>query len=361
MASDFEQDVLEDASGISRAHSNWSVLAESIRELSEAGLPLPLTLRTSAAIAKGSRERTALNHMADRLDAGVSLPEAVRDSGLPGVGTIAAALEAGHRTGDLYSVLQPVVYVESIRRSLIKRLRLSLLYPYVVVGVGAVLASTVVVVCKRMFDSYAAQMGYDPTTSMPVVSAVLIAVPIVFLIVGTIEVLRTLRSGRLPFSWCPTVGRADVQLQYYALISHLSILVDRNVPLPEAFEIAGSVAGGQTSAQANEMANSIRSGLSLEKLFTHFRDAPRVVRTLLGSLCCSQESVSGDVGLSRRLHEAQEMLASSIEAQIGRFDRTRLLVVVGILAIGVMGYALMLFWPLAHAFSQSSLDPALLG
>lgn len=351
----------------SRIDHDWPEIAARIGELSEAGLPLPLSLRTAATTATSQATAQSLEHTARRLDQGMALTEAIRDSGLPGGQTLIGSLEAGHRVGDLHHVLEPIVRCEAVERQLRERIRASLIYPTIVVAVGLFLAWSVLRFVVVMFERYAASSGFDSETAMPLVSTSLAAVPILVLAFAIVEVLRAIFSDRVPFAWCGPVKATLDQLRFYRLTSHLAILIDAAVPLPDALEIAGQAAGGHVGEQSSQLATSIRQGRSLDDRLAQLKGAPPVMRALLGSLSlpstdpASVDAITrGPLPLSTRLHAASDMLATSMETRLDSLNRTMSFVIAVVLGIGVLGFALALFWPLIHAYTQSAIPTELL-
>lgn len=350
-----------------RADCDWGQLAERLGDLTRAGIPLPDSLRLAAASTNGSRQDEALRTIAGRLDDGVDLPTAVRDSGIPGGETLSAALEAGYRSGDLYSVLQPISEIESVRQELQRRLRGALIYPVVVLALGAWLFAMVLTQTNARFAAVGADFGYPPQETLLTVSKVLVAIPLVVLLVCAADLLISGLSHRIPMQWWGRVRRASNDLRYYGLFSHLAILVDHDVPLPEALDIAGAVAGGGVQRNAMQLADLLRTGQPFTDRNELFRGGPPVVRTFASTLLVTEEagadgtSHTNSGSLSRRLHDLTGMLAESVSMQLDALEKARLVWVTFLLGLAVLGYALLLFGPLAYSYTNLALDPALLG
>lgn len=352
-----------------RIDADWPLLCQQIGDLSRAGVPLPLALRTSAASAASEPQSRVLQAIADRLDNGIPLPQAVQESGLPNVATIASALEAGHQTSDLYAVLEPLSVAEQRRAELTSRLRQSLVYPYIVIGTGFIFATFILAVAYRWFESVGLDAGYDPRIPGMWICGALVAVPVACVVIATVEVVRSWIQRRVPFSGVGPIRSINQHLSYYAFFSHLGILVDHDVPLPDAVEIAGAASGEPLAAAAVGLANSLRQGKSVEEVVHQLPKAPQLVRTMLSSLAASQSLPSESRGdsystssnsLGVRLHDLATMLHDVIDARISRFHRFQTVWIALILGIGVLGYALLLFWPMTYAYSQNALDPSVL-
>lgn len=348
---------------LSRHEGGWPELAERIGELSRAGLPLPESLRTASELAAKHRHAQALNHVADRLDDGISLAEAVGDSDLPGAMTLAATLETGHRSGDLFAALAPVVRCEDVCDRVRSRVATSLVYPFCVLGLMVVLAATAVAIAHGWFQSYADDVGYPDQPIMDWIAIGLMSVPMLVVIALCVELTRTFRSERLPLEWFGPVKSLVGHARHYRLTTHLAQLIEANVPLPDALSIAGSAAGGDVAVDCQQLAEAVSRGDSVESIVGHLRSAPPVMQAFLATvgLDHDQRDEQGRSQLAQRLQEAAALLARVMEERVEAFDRERHIATVSVLGVGVLGYALAVFGPLIYAYSMSAQEAVTYG
>ncbi len=139
-------------------------LGAQVTELVEAGLPLAPGLRAMASElgGPGGRQGRALRRVAERLDRGVSLDEAMQAERRGFPPHLHALVQAGLRTGRLAAALGEFLAIERNRTELRRQLRLSLTYPVLLCAIGfmvlAILCSVVVPQFAKIFRDFDTQL-----------------------------------------------------------------------------------------------------------------------------------------------------------------------------------------------------------
>jgi type II secretory pathway component PulF len=227
-------------------------LNEQIAGMARAGLPLDQGLASLAGEMHRGRLRRVTEAIVHDLKNGSTLPEAVarRNSELPPY--YAHLITAGVRTGRLPDVLATLTaYARSIAttRGIIID---SLFYPIVVFLFAIVLLSTLVFFVLPQFD----KIFRDFQMKLPALTAGVLAIgqhpysvfimPLSIIVVSVIVVWlwlhRTERGRRI---WAlglysiPVVGTLVRSARLSAFAELLAVLVDFELPLPEALRLAG--------------------------------------------------------------------------------------------------------------------------
>jgi len=104
-------------------------LGSAVAELARSKLPMASGLRAMAEETPGDRLPRLLRHVADRLDAGTGLDEAIGAEGSAFPPHLRGLLAAGAKTGRLAEVLEHFVALERSRADLRRRLWSVLAYP----------------------------------------------------------------------------------------------------------------------------------------------------------------------------------------------------------------------------------------
>jgi type II secretory pathway component PulF len=226
-------------------------LNEQIAGMARAGLPLDQGLANLARDMGHGRLQSVTNALAADLRSGTPLPEAVerRRGELPPY--YANLIMAGVRTGRLPEVLATLTaYARSVAttRTIVVE---SLLYPIVVLllasGLLGLLLFFVLPQFKQIFDDFQMRLPFL-TEIVLKVGAHPIPVIVVPLALAAVVLLTRLMLGMTPRGremWArlvyslPVVGTLIRSARLAAFAELLSVLVDYEMPLPEAFRMAG--------------------------------------------------------------------------------------------------------------------------
>jgi type II secretory pathway component PulF len=252
-------------------------LNEQIAGMARAGLPLDSGLGSLAReMSRGKLRRVTEAIVAD-LKNGSTLPEAVerRRSELPPY--YSNLIAAGVRTGRLPEVLATLTaYARSMAamRSIIID---SLFYPVVVLFFALVLLSLAVFFVIPQFD----KIFNDFRMTLPAMTSIVLAIgrrPLLTIVlpIGLIVVTALLlwlvlgRTNRGRRIWAlivysvPVVGTLIRGARLAAFSELLAVLVDFEMPLPEAFRLAGAASSDPLMAhEANEICSLLKQGAPL--------------------------------------------------------------------------------------------------
>ena len=247
-------------------------LSRQIAGLAQAGLPLAHGLVALGEELPPGRLRRSMNHLAEALESGVTLDEALegqRDRIPP---HLRGLVIAGLRTGRLGDVLSRFSQYVAIGTELKRRLWLSLAYPILTVCMAAALFFFVCVVMVGQFDDIYRGFGVPlPRLTIALVVAARIVnrawVPTV-IVAGTVaacwlaaliffpQPLRRSLAARMPL--VGTVWRATSLAEFCHL---LALLLESRLPLPEALRLTGEgVQDAGVDAACEQMARQVESG-----------------------------------------------------------------------------------------------------
>ncbi len=258
-----------------------AALSGQLAALASAQLPLGPGLRALAAEVAGRSLRKALVHLANRLDAGMSPAEALEATPrLPA--HFRGAMEAGLKTGRLGEVLTEYAAIQRQRLEMAACVRSSLRYPAILLFTAALVVLLFLIWIVPGFAQVFAEFGIE----LPHATRVLIwagthafagflglaALALVGAVVVRLERPRRWFAG----SWnrIPLLGPLWRSQDLAELARWIGLLVEQDVPLPEAFRLAaaGLHAGylGQAAcrvAERLEQGNPLAESLRSEKAF----------------------------------------------------------------------------------------------
>jgi type II secretory pathway component PulF len=247
-------------------------LNEQIAGMARAGLPLDQGLSSLAREMSRGRLRRVTELIAGDLKAGATLPDAIarRREALPPY--YANLVTAGVRTGRLPEVLATLTtYARSIAatRSIVVD---SLFYPVVVLALSAGLLGALVFFVLPQFE----QIFKDFNMKLPLVTEIVLAIgryPVRIVVVPVTAALgglfilwaslRTTERGRRLWArmayGVPLLGTLIRAARLAAFADLLAVLVEYELPLPEAFLLAGGASSDPIMAH---QARAIHARLS---------------------------------------------------------------------------------------------------
>ncbi|GIW86582.1 MAG: type II secretion system protein GspF [Isosphaeraceae bacterium] len=240
-------------------------LADSVVSLMGSEQVLPSGLR---ALAEESRPGIArsLVRLAELVEMGRPLEEALR---APGVGlpdSVVALLEAGLRGGDPIRLLDGVFGEASLGAELRRRIQVELVYPTIVLGTGLVVMGTLIGPIlgklRGVFLDFgmnlpwasAMILGLSHRFSEPGAGVVWMLLGVVILVVVLIRLLLTAEERRWLMLSMPIVGRVGRHVAAASLCRVLAVLLEARLPLPEAVRLAGPATEDPFLAKACERA-----------------------------------------------------------------------------------------------------------
>jgi type IV pilus assembly protein PilC len=295
-------------------------LNEEIAGMARAGLPLDKGLAALAREMGRGRLQQVTAQLAADLEAGHPLPKAIERQGKRMPPFYAALLEAGIRTGRVSEVLATLTEyarsVANVRATIVD----ALWYPCVVLLFAVALFGGVVVFLMPQYDEIFRGFGLQ----LPAVTEALLkvgqepfrflilpAIVVIVLILGTRFVLFRSEAGRRRWaSWIyaiPIVGTLLRAARLAAFTDLLALVIDYELPLPRAFELAGAASSDPIMASAaREVVQDLDQGLPLAEVLRK--------RELVPELIAWMTAVGEQRGtLGKTLHHVAEMYRRTVE------------------------------------------------
>ena len=249
---------------------------EELAALVEAGVPLELGLQEFSRDARGAlAEMTQV--MAARMSSGSSLVQALDSEGTRLPTLYRALVQAGCRSGRLPDALESVAEFAARVKSLRKRIGLALVYPALVAWLSFLLfIGFLVLIVPRYAATYATlrvPTGHMLEWLVYAEETLLIWfwIPPAFLLIAAAVCRRNADSSRLAssgrslsFWWVPGMHGVVRFSEVSGFTSLLATLIQHDVPLDEAVNLAAD-ASGSTSIRraAGQVSTSLIRGESL--------------------------------------------------------------------------------------------------
>jgi type II secretory pathway component PulF len=329
-------------------------IAQHLGELVESELPLPDGLRALGAELRDKRERAALMQLAEEIEAGRSLDEALATQGDRFPAHLRGLIVAGLRTGRLAEVLGGFVGEGDLGATIRRRLWLSLLYP-------ALLALTALAFVGVLSAYGASDIGpvlRDFGINLPGLSLDLLSVVETigrvgpWLILGIwLAALAGWVLGRLLFTpterrlflhRLPLIGPIwrDTALADFCRL--LAWLLDAQVPLGEALTLAG---GGVRDPVLADACRSAASGIERGQPLSEAVGAHPAFPPGLAPLLRWAESLRSPAQVAR--------LAGAIFEARARAGARFAAIFVAVLVVVAVLWGMLIFvgaviWPMMH-------------
>lgn len=248
-------------------------LSDEVRLLVEAGLPLERHL-VEAGSGHGSKLQAVTQSITDGLNRGHSLEQVIDHNGGGASRMLASAVAAGVRTGSLAATIEMMGDFASDLVDLRRQILQAITYPVIVMVMAwALFAIVIQHALSRVFIS-AQQLGIS---LHPVLTQLLqwnmswsgwvwlFPVPFVVLLGWWVMSGRAssmvFRGPERLLLLLPGVRSLVRDLRFYTLTRMLSLLVEKQVPLPDALLLAGAASGSHDlDTVCQQSAESIRRG-----------------------------------------------------------------------------------------------------
>ena len=338
-------------------------LAAHLSELTSGGIPLEDGLRVLGrdvqkfSLFRGGRVRRHFEGLAEKLEQGQSLDDAVELQGAPA--DLVAVIRAGVRSGDPGRALsQYVTYVKSLS-SLRGRVVLSFAYPAIMLALAVSLFICLLVFVVPDFGDMFIGFGIE----LPGMTALLLGMSwflkthglafflgIVAGIVALFFLSRLLsrRTRRVIQLRVPLFGRILQSISMARFSHSLGFLVENEVPMVESLTLAGESTGDAVIAHATYLwAARLKSG---EALRDAIGDLPGVHSELLQAIQWQSDSRF----LSRALHALGDMYEGRARIEAARIIAiTEPLIALGSGLVFLL-VAIALFYPLVQLMNDLS-------
>ncbi|HEV3163890.1 MAG TPA: type II secretion system F family protein [Isosphaeraceae bacterium] len=331
-----------------------------ITALSQAGLPLAAGLRAlSSELASGPLRRV-LASVAEQLEAGQSLEEAIDSQGENFPAHLRGLVLAGIRSGKLGEVLEQFTHYYHVGIELRRKLWLSLAYPFMLVAVMVALFVFVSMVIVNQFVVIYKDFGID----LPGVTRLVISISHVFtdagagLLMGLFAVLgviwligMTLGGASWRRSLTCRIPLVGPLWRWTALVEFthlLALLLESNVPLPTALQLTGEgLRDADIAAACQTMRQEVESGHTLADGIAHIPQFPFGLPRIL-RWAEAHHSLPGALHLAGEMYEARALA----QARFVSVACTAMAVVFVLWGISIM--VIGLFQPLIQLISKLS-------
>lgn len=334
-------------------------MSEQIAGLTAAGLPLGPGLRAAAEEMPRGRLRSALNSVADALDGGATVDEAVAAQGKRLPEHLRGLVLVGSRTGKMSQVLGRFVALVGVGVDLRRQLFISLAYPFLslalAAGVFVFICSTLVSSFENIFKDFGIPLPWATIALINfshlfnqgsgLVFEVTIAL-VVFWVLSFVVLGRSTRRSLL--SGIPVLGAVWRNSSLAEFCHLLALLLECEVPLGEAVRLAGGgVLDARIERSSRAMAVDLDGGMTLSQSVWRRPIFPKGLARLL-------RWAEGHQSLPESLHMVGEMFETRARAQAG-FAGTLLAVLAFISVIaGISAVVVGLLVPLITLISKLS-------
>jgi type II secretory pathway component PulF len=250
-------------------------LSRHVAGVSASGLPLGPGLRALAEESPRGAFRSALIDLAAALERGVPLDRAVESEAGRIPPHLRGLIRAGVRTGDLGDILGRFSAVSRVGSDLRRTFWSGLIYPILAVGVTAglfILVDALVVDRYRLlFSDFGVELPAMTRLLLalssivraltPILLATFLALVLAWAVVGMVA-SRSARDGLVART--PVVGTLWRFTAWAEFCHLLAMLVEANVPLPEALRLTGEAVEDRNVERAClAMARGVEQGAPL--------------------------------------------------------------------------------------------------
>ena len=308
-----------------------------------ASLCLELSLLFHAGVSTGDAlsllaeeglHRDILTDMAERVDSGLPLSAALRESGVFPT-YVCGLVEVGERTGRTEEALAALSRYYEDRVRLTRRVRSALLYPAVMLALMLVVIGVLLVKVLPIFDDVYASLGGRLTG----VAAGLLtlgqwlekAMPVLFVLLAAAAVLAALFAGVKPFRerlaalWQNSHGDKGVsrKLNNARLAQALAMGMASGLPVDEAVALSEGLMEGAARERCESCRKRLEEGGSLGDALKQSGLLPARQSRLLE---LGQRSGAGDASMEKIARDLSEEGEAALDALVSRVEPALVLV-----------------------------------
>lgn len=336
-------------------------LSIEVKALVSANLPLERNL-AEAGRSYGPQLQELTSTISRKLSNGEPLEDVIRSNSAGAPRMLAAAVAAGLKSGHLAASIEVLGDMAHDIVELRRRVLHSISYPMLVMGMAVVLFCVFIRqflarVRFVMVDSFRASADSLLVQLLDldrawwwwpwIFPSVMVLLGAVWLFSGRAASMNFRGPERL-LLWLPGVRGMVRDLQFYSLTRMLCLLVEREIPLPDALLLAGSCSGSdQLENACQQAAGKVSSGtrLELEDRPWSAGDLPPLVTVCLqestGQTQELNQQLLGVAGFyRRRLHTSLAWLRNIVPVAM--------FVIIG--GGSVVAYGLTVFWPVTQIY-----------
>ena len=315
--------------------------------------PLPELLRALADEYAG-RSRAAFVRLAERIEAGDSLADAVLATKNSFPSVLRRQLELAAESGDLQVVLPALAMQESTRHDIYRQMFTVLLYPVSLLVfsllLGGLACLYVIPEFQKLYQEFALSLP-ETTRTLLMISAAFPTVASILLVLLVVLVVAWVTPGTKRFMhWLvtatPLLGRLWISIGHQSLCEQLAAYLAVQTPLPTALRGAACGLSDRNLARTvNHLATATEQGVPLSVAMDR---SMHIERPLTTTVYWAEQQNS----LAASLSESAKIYREQIDHQVTFLQRVSppcLLLTIG---WGALLMVIALLTPLVDLFSE---------
>lgn len=333
--------------------SELALITRQLATLVASALPLDECLQAAAEQTRKPSIKSILLEVRSRVSEGYTLASGMAQYPQAFGEMYRAMVHAGEQAGQLAPVLEQLAAYTENRQLTAQKLKLALIYPFVLMGVAvSVVAALMVFVVPELVSIFThTKKELPPLTVGLIATSDFLRNWGAYLLVGFvlsgIGLRRLLQEPRRQLAWhqlllrVPGIGRVLTGIDTARFSSTLSILMASGVPLLDALHIAGSVMSNRELQQAaTKVAVNVQEGSSLNKALSQGAFFPPMMVHMVAS-----GEVSGEleVMLERSAINQERELEMTLGTVMGLFEPLMVILMGGVVLLIVLAILLPIF------------------
>ncbi|WP_435212015.1 type II secretion system inner membrane protein GspF [Luminiphilus sp. nBUS_16] len=333
--------------------SELALITRQLATLVASALPLDECLQAAAEQTRKPSIKSILLEVRSRVSEGYTLASGMAQYPQAFGEMYRAMVHAGEQAGQLAPVLEQLAAYTENRQLTAQKLKLALIYPFVLMGVAvSVVAALMVFVVPELVSIFThTKKELPPLTVGLIATSDFLRNWGAYLLVGFvlsgIGLRRLLQEPRRQLAWhqlllrVPGIGRVLTGIDTARFSSTLSILMASGVPLLDALHIAGSVMSNRELQQAaTKVAVNVKEGSSLNKALSQGAFFPPMMVHMVAS-----GEVSGEleVMLERSAVNQERELEMTLGTVMGLFEPLMVILMGGVVLLIVLAILLPIF------------------
>lgn len=335
-------------------------LVGTIAGLAAADLPLSAGLRAAAEEAPQRRVAKAMRHMANQLDHGLSLDEALASASPSIPAYLRGLMIAGLRTGRVADVLEQLVALDQERADLRRRIAAALTYPSILVVMllaGFVFANLLIIKpFAKIFEEFGVEL---PTMTLMAIRLTawfdstglwFFCGSFAILLLGWVALVVLPKPPEVQRAcyWIPVVGplwRWQSLVEFSRL---MQLLLERQIPMVEALQLtAGGLRWSNLVEASRNCACNLQEGMGLSESMAKCRDFPPSIHPVIASGLKAQQT-AGAFGAAADMYRRR----AGVDALL--WETILPPIIVLLVATGVGCLVIAMFLPLIKLISSLS-------
>ena len=336
-------------------------LSIEVRALVQADLPLQSHL-AAAGDGHGKRLQQLTKSISAGLEQGKSLEETVRDNAVGVPRMVVASIAAGVRTGKLGESIEMLGDMAHDMIDLRRRVVQSITYPLTVVAVATLLFFLFI----RHFLASVRRMFDDPDTSpsewflwmadfdqqywwWPLLFPACAAVALIVWVASGRAASLTFRGPERIMFLVPGVRGLVRDLHFYNLSRMLSLMIERETPLPDALQLAGACSGSRSLDQACQAAAKRIQHGDIPAIGRDEDWQPGAMPPML--MTCLRQATQHEEQLNNRLGSVTGYYRRRLDTSVAWLRNIVPVVMFVVVGGGtVLLFGLSVFWPISEIY-----------